>query len=644
MEHGIRHAPHRPENRLLEEPHEAPPADSSSAQETTLPLRQCASKPWRFPYGPLNQERNEIRLLTILPGKWSSEVCCTLETVSMDDDPDYYALSYVWGDPDDTVVIRVDGQPFQATRNLWHALRRLRRETHPRIFWVDAICINQDNNEEKSHQVVNMGSVFRSCCEAFLFLGERQSCIDSDADEQPQSYMAPKAFELIRLFDSNKHFDEIPCFEKTSESQFAIPREYEDHFAALDALNECSWWSRIWVVQETALPEKARFVWASEEYSFESLALAASNIRTHLKTCCSRANFFDRVRGLNDLYIRIRPMLNARMSVRNSFSTAIFWLRHDCTSLKASNRRDLVYGLLGLVGDWGSVSPLSPDYSGSLEHCYAAIFLNFTAQDLSGALLGRRSKNVIEKLPTWVPDWISSTLPSEWEDEYVEKYLTVDLFTCSGSSTNTLTLVGDSLLMVKGIRLQRLKHVGVHSDFRNSKPSFDDILQEWMKMVGVKIFPTSLHKNEKAKALWRTVIQDYVSEGFTEDRKRRAEDTDYDNFQAKQKASFLYSFRTTRATYHQTKKSLWRKSMFITEEENLGLAYDEAAPLDEVYLILGCTVPLLLRRTGQMVKVDGSSDPLPSFTVIGDCYMDGYMDGEGLSEGWEDRVETIALV
>lgn len=563
----------------------------------------------------------------------------------MDEDPAYYALSYVWGDPDDTVVIRVDGQPFQATRNLWCALRQLRRETHGQIFWIDAICINQDNDEEKSHQVANMGSVFRSCCEAFLFLGERQSCIDSDADEQPHSKMARKAFELIRLFDSNKHIDEIPCFEKTSEGQLAISREYERHFTALESLNRRPWWSRIWVVQETALPKKARLVWASEECAFESVASAASNHHTHRKKCCQLLGSSDRCGTLDDLYFKIRPMMWARNYTQNSFRRTIVDLRHTCVELQASSRRDLVYGLLGLVNDWSCVtSPLPPDYSGSLEHCYAAIFLNFTAHDRSGALMGRRSRNVIEKLPTWVPDWISSTLSSEWEDEYVEKYLIVDLFNCSGSSTSTLTLVGDSLLMVKGIRLQRLKHVGVHSDFRNSNPSFDDIIQEWMKMVGIKVFQTSLHKNEKAKALWRTVIQDYVSEGFTEDRKRRAEDTDYDNFQAKQKASFLDGFGTTRATGYQTKSSLWRKSMFITEEENLGLAYDEAAPLDEVYLILGCKVPLLLRRTGQMVKVDERSDHLPSFTVIGDCYMNGYMDGEGLSEGWEDRVETIALV
>lgn len=645
MEHGIRHAPDGPENRLLTEPHENQPANSSSAQGTMLPLRQCASKPWRLPYDPLNQERNEIRLLTILPGKWSSEVCCTLKTVSMDDNPAYYALSYVWGDPGDTVVICVDGQPFQATRNLWYALRRLRRETHPRIFWIDAICINQDNDEEKSHQVANMGSVFRSCCEAFLFLGECQSCVDSDADEQPQSYIALKAFELIGLFESNKHFDEIPCFEKTSESQLDISKEYEDHFAALDALNESSWWYRIWVVQETALPKKARFVWASEDCAFESVASAASNFRTHRNTCCQRPSSSERKYVLNSLYSQIRPMMWARDRTRDSSRITIASLRRLCVTRKASNRRDLVYGLLGLVNDWSyATSPILPDYSGSLEHCFATIFLSFTTYHLSSALLGRRAINMIEKLPTWVPDWIASSLPSEREYEYLVQCQISGLFKCSGSITSTFTLVSDSLLMVKGVRLQRLKDVGDHSDLKNSSPSFDDVIQEWMKMVGVEVFPTSRHKKQKAKAFWRTVIQDFVSKGFSSDKKRRAQDTDYDNFQEKQKVSFLDGFGTARPTRRQTELCIWRKAMFITEEDNLGLADEEAAPLDEVYLILGCNMPFLLRRTGQMVKVDGSSDPLPSFTVIGDCYMDGYMDGEGLSEGWEDRVETIALV
>lgn len=77
-------------------------------------------------YTPLSVERREIRVALLHPGRWSDEVSCELSTVSLDDGPVYEALSYVWGDPQDTVPIELNGHVFQATRNLRSALRRLR--------------------------------------------------------------------------------------------------------------------------------------------------------------------------------------------------------------------------------------------------------------------------------------------------------------------------------------------------------------------------------------------------------------------------------------------------------------------------------------------------------------------------------------
>jgi hypothetical protein len=77
-----------------------------------------------FAYSPLGP--SEIRLIKILPGRDSDIICCTLENVSWDDNPQYETLSYVWGPNYLYASIILNGRPFLVRRNLWFALYYLR--------------------------------------------------------------------------------------------------------------------------------------------------------------------------------------------------------------------------------------------------------------------------------------------------------------------------------------------------------------------------------------------------------------------------------------------------------------------------------------------------------------------------------------
>src|SRR5436190_15840060 len=100
------------------------------------------------PYATLDQTKREIRVLLIQPGNWDDPINCSLETVSLACNPHYEALSYVWGDPHVTESIRMDGAEVQITINLNDALRRLRTTHRTRTVWVDALCINQQDDQE----------------------------------------------------------------------------------------------------------------------------------------------------------------------------------------------------------------------------------------------------------------------------------------------------------------------------------------------------------------------------------------------------------------------------------------------------------------------------------------------------------------
>ncbi|KAK1993460.1 HET-domain-containing protein, partial [Colletotrichum falcatum] len=122
-------------------------------------------------YTPLCQSLNEIRLLTIFPEEDPTKpIDCRLRHVTLPCQTPYYALSYRWGSLDDTVHITVSGCIVSVTKNLAHAIQELRRR---RIYniWVDAICINQDDPEERAQQVLRMRAIYQHASQTMAWLG-----------------------------------------------------------------------------------------------------------------------------------------------------------------------------------------------------------------------------------------------------------------------------------------------------------------------------------------------------------------------------------------------------------------------------------------------------------------------------------------
>ena len=107
---------------------------------------------------PTDGSRGKEKLQLILQHKEFSEVRKR-----------YYALSYVWGDPDKVHTIGLNGQAFQVTDNLMFFLRRERTVTL--ALWIDAICINQHDEAEKSEQIARMGEIYKNASLVYADLG-----------------------------------------------------------------------------------------------------------------------------------------------------------------------------------------------------------------------------------------------------------------------------------------------------------------------------------------------------------------------------------------------------------------------------------------------------------------------------------------
>jgi hypothetical protein len=140
-------------------------------------LRKLIKKPESIKdhpiHNPLHTKKPQIRLLVLHPGRFDDPVSCRLKICYLKRHPAYEALSYVWGDAVATLPIYVGSQckRFEATTNLECALRHLRYSDRDRILWVDAICINQFDDAEKSHQVRMMKKIFAGAKRVLAWLG-----------------------------------------------------------------------------------------------------------------------------------------------------------------------------------------------------------------------------------------------------------------------------------------------------------------------------------------------------------------------------------------------------------------------------------------------------------------------------------------
>lgn len=113
-------------------------------------------------YASLSGHEFQIRLLHLQPSfHRNTRIECRLEQTSLDSETKYEALSYVWGPPGNEYTISVDNRETWVRPNLFNALQELRSKFSVRTLWIDALCINQNDDTERNHQVSGVGDIYR---------------------------------------------------------------------------------------------------------------------------------------------------------------------------------------------------------------------------------------------------------------------------------------------------------------------------------------------------------------------------------------------------------------------------------------------------------------------------------------------------
>lgn len=118
-----------------------------------------------------------FRLLELLPSRdLKGPIRCKLHQRTLDDNIHYEALSYAWGEPSPKPNIYINGSNvLGVTKNCFEALFHLRQRFRPRTIWVDAVCIDQNENDdstrERNHQVKVMFEIYARATRVLIWLG-----------------------------------------------------------------------------------------------------------------------------------------------------------------------------------------------------------------------------------------------------------------------------------------------------------------------------------------------------------------------------------------------------------------------------------------------------------------------------------------
>ncbi|KAK0511293.1 hypothetical protein JMJ35_005866 [Cladonia borealis] len=589
---------------------------TSQCAQMQHPTSTPSSSTQTYQYLPLKHDR-DIRLLCLLPGFNEAPLSCFLMIVSLSNLPVYEAISYTWGEPIFSAWIKCAPRGrLPITENLSTALLHLRLADQIRVLWVDAICINQQDLVERSHQVTLMRDTFEGAENVIVWLGEDTGNAD-------------KAFEILRAIESSSSDAHI----------FNLNLLDSESGKALRELLGRSWFRRIWVVQELVCASKATITCGSHEMEWERFLNVAGRINEtgYLQGIADES--------VSDALFALAGMLRGRQMRQQRENDDLETLLYSYRGCLASDPRDKVFALVGMAS--GQIAAAyTPNYSIEALEVYKNLAIQL--------IIAERNPNALVHcthiagsqaplLPSWVPDWSQRLVficsPLVWPSAYN-----------AAAGTSFKGRVSEDLdeLFLDGVILNTVEVLGsirypgaVQSDSVKNIQRMIELNEEYLGM-----FRQSPHyRGCYWSAFTRALVADKDHTGS------RIGQRDLREVYFAYRKYFSYSLiflATKRLSFHRgvdgtvefpEYRDLDRaisyagfgRTFCIFDDGRAGWVPNTAEVGDRIAIFLGATVPILLRPRGN------------GYIVLGEAYVHEMMDGQAF-ERPDVQIETITLI
>lgn len=327
-------------------------------------LEEDLSKGYKFIYRPLPGD-GYIRRLILEPGKGDDNLVGRLEVVSLAcAHGSFEAISYAWGSDEKNHIININGKPMAITTSLRDALHQTRRSDKPRVLWADAICINQQDTQEKGHQVALMGEVYKSSCCTLICLGYSTESWPREVATLIQDVEGMMDRVMKFYLVNHKGWDSFP-YPKAGDR--LLSRERWESWTELVSQ---PWFSRGWVVQEAALGPESLVLWAGETIPWVSLLRVQHwlNKRSH-HLIGGHPNELSVLSPLhtNTLEVRRHHDIQTLLPARRTALTTLQAL-HDARDLELKDPKDRIYAFMAYPTSDAAMPALRPNYTDDTSH------------------------------------------------------------------------------------------------------------------------------------------------------------------------------------------------------------------------------------------------------------------------------------
>jgi hypothetical protein len=308
----------------------------------------------RFEYEPIDLEGHSFRLVQLSKGE-DGPIQCELFDAWLHDAKnaiEYEALSYTWGGTDKPYEIEMNGGKMPITENLSLALRHLRYQHQDRIVWIDAICIDQDNDKERGHQVRQMASIYKTAERVIVWLGQATSATDLIL-----RYMQELERETAKYACNNWKASDKRWMDIWSSVQPVLANAHTDLISqqqeGLRILLNRSWFKRVWVIQEIANARTAEVMCGTKSVLARTFSLMPSLVGiTPDPHCQAVLDIMPGPTRKNSWWTQNRDLHTLLLKFQGS---------------EASDPRDTIYALLGISSDGCDNGILVPNYEKTIE-------------------------------------------------------------------------------------------------------------------------------------------------------------------------------------------------------------------------------------------------------------------------------------
>lgn len=609
-----------------------------------------------FSYARLDETRQEIRLVFLAPAaNFDDEIRCTIRHVSLLDHPEYEAVSYAWGDATITRKVILEGQSYQVTENLILALRHLRPKTEERVLWVDAICINQNDLEERGCQVELMARIYAQAVRDLLWVGP---------DLYPETTLLIKKTFEDAYMDKDIRF--VERYGQMARLKSLLERERTKIWDWIIAIHIAPIWQRLWIVQEVLKARDVHIILGHEFLPWEFFIFLDDNAyEEKAGVMADSIDFWYGTSTIARLWWQ-KDLLGTERHTEKLKQLISIW--SGFVQCRCVDPRDKLYALVNLA-DPRSAPVI--DYTIETRILYS----NFTRQEIlrtkSLDVLNywSRERTIISDkvpwanpesestpptLPSWVPNF-SHPLCSQpqrvgsvaVEGRWVSLPLLTEQFPKISSASDSSAL----RLRLCGLQLGTIRRIyseldSVEDDAMGIFNSAEQIFAENKKILSAE----SVYGNNRVwEEYWRTRCCDLVMTGnnmFTAERlNHNKHPEEYEILLSKPRSletSRRLKFRTAlrQLVRRKEEKSLdlvkqnrFREHVYYmnhmsvfatTKNGHFAMAAMSAQEGDVICALYGGSTPYVLRAAGETAEGE------KAWELVGTAYMHGFMDLEPL--------------